>query len=78
MTPEDIARAIEGSNLLTAGEKETLMLLALAGERRALEVVEELSRPSCPWTDSEECATARERSVAGISDKIPTCAMHGD
>ena len=32
---------------------------------------------ACPWTNPDECATARERAVAGISDEIPTCAVHG-
>lgn len=38
---------IEGSDLLTEGEKETLMRLALAGEPWALGAVRELSRPTC-------------------------------
>ena len=77
MTDEEMRRAIEETDLLTEGEKETLMVLALVGEPRALEVVQELSRPSCPWTDGDECAAARERSVAGISDEIPPCVVHG-
>ena len=44
MTDEEMTRAIEGTDLLTEGEKETLMVLALAGEPRALAVVAELSR----------------------------------
>lgn len=30
----------------------------------------------CPWTSASECAMARERSVAGVSDTIPSCAVH--
>jgi len=41
-------------------------------------VVQELSQRACPWTDPDECAAARERAVAGISEEIPTCAVHGD
>ena len=44
MTDDEMRRAIEGTDLLTEGEKETLMVLALAGEPRALAVVRELSR----------------------------------
>lgn len=32
----------------------------------------------CMWTSASECFMARERSVAGISDAIPTCAEHTD
>ena len=45
MTLDEIADWIESTDLLTEGEKETLMVLALAGEPRALAVVAELSRP---------------------------------
>jgi hypothetical protein len=34
-------------------------------------------QPACRWSDSDECATARERSVAGISNLIPACPIHG-
>lgn len=30
----------------------------------------------CPWTDPDECATARERDVAGVSNDTPGCATH--
>lgn len=33
--------------------------------------------PTCPWLDADECALARERSVAGISNDIPACPVHG-
>lgn len=37
------------------------------------------SQPTpCPWTDVEECAAARERSVAGTGAPIPLCATHYD
>jgi len=34
----------------------------------------------CPWeaTDGGECATMREREVAGASNDIPPCPLHGD
>lgn len=32
---------------------------------------------ACPWTDPDECAMAHERSVAGVADVIPSCAVHG-
>jgi hypothetical protein len=35
------------------------------------------SIPRCPWTSADECATAAERSVAGIGGVIPGCAVHG-
>ena len=44
MNADEIAEWIEGTDLLTEGEKEVLMVLALAGEPRALGVVTELSR----------------------------------
>lgn len=31
----------------------------------------------CHWTDRDECATARERSVAGTDRPIPACPEHG-
>lgn len=38
------------------------------------------SRPECltvcPFVTADECATARERSVAGASDTIPSCSVH--
>lgn len=34
-------------------------------------------RQKCDATDADECATARERSVAGVSDTIPSCPVHG-
>ena len=46
MPDEEMTRVIEATDLLTEGEKATLMVLALAGEPRALAVVEELSRPA--------------------------------
>lgn len=33
-------------------------------------------RQKCDATDADECATARERSVAGVSDTIPSCPVH--
>lgn len=33
--------------------------------------------PRCPWTDADECSTARERSVAGTANPIPDCPIHG-
>jgi hypothetical protein len=30
-----------------------------------------------PETAAHECAAARERSVAGLSDLIPACLFHG-
>jgi hypothetical protein len=38
---------------------------------------EEIATASCSWTSADECAMARERSVAGISDEIPPCDVHG-
>lgn len=32
----------------------------------------------CPWTSPDECAMAREREVAGVSDSIPACPVHGE
>jgi hypothetical protein len=33
----------------------------------------------CPYRaiDSDECSMIRERSVAGVSNDIPACAVHG-
>lgn len=31
----------------------------------------------CEWSDRDECSTARERTVAGLSDTIPACPVHG-
>jgi len=31
---------------------------------------------TCPWTSADECAMVRERSVAGISNAIPSCPVH--
>jgi hypothetical protein len=33
----------------------------------------------CPYggIDADECGTIRERSVAGISNTIPDCPVHG-
>lgn len=37
------------------------------------------TQPSgCPWSDAQECQVARERSVAGISNDIPACPLHGE
>ena len=33
--------------------------------------------PACPYTDADECAASRERSVAGVSNDIPACPIHG-
>lgn len=30
----------------------------------------------CLSDDADECATMRERSVAGVSDEIPVCPIH--
>lgn len=32
---------------------------------------------ACPYVDASECHMARERSVAGVSDRIPVCPEHG-
>jgi len=32
----------------------------------------------CEWSSASECAMARERSVAGVSDAIPACPVHGE
>jgi hypothetical protein len=34
---------------------------------------------TCPYggTTADECSTIRERSVAGISDSVPACPVHG-
>jgi hypothetical protein len=32
---------------------------------------------ACPWTNADECATARERGVAGTDAMIPDCPEHG-
>jgi len=37
----------------------------------------EIAAVPCSWTAADECAMARERSVAGISDDIPACEVHG-
>lgn len=34
-------------------------------------------KPACSFQDAGECATARERSVAGASNDIPACPVHG-
>lgn len=31
----------------------------------------------CDETSADECAMVRERSVAGLADEIPACAVHG-
>lgn len=31
---------------------------------------------ACPYTDADECAMARERSVAGTDAPIPSCPEH--
>lgn len=33
--------------------------------------------PEYPWTTAGECSMARERSVAGQSNIIPDCPVHG-
>jgi hypothetical protein len=38
---------------------------------------EEIAPAAYPWTSADECAMTRERSVAGISDEIPPCDVHG-
>ena len=40
-------------------------------------MTEEITTALCPWTSADECAMARERSVAGISNDIPSCDVHG-
>lgn len=35
-------------------------------------------RRGCPWTTWAECRMVRERSVAGTSNEVPECAVHGD
>lgn len=39
-----------------------------------------IPRIACPWqgTSGDECAAARERSVAGTPNPIPSCPRHGD
>lgn len=32
----------------------------------------------CGAWDADECAMVRERSVAGVSDEIPACPVHGE
>lgn len=36
----------------------------------------QLDKEACPWSDPDECSTARERSVAGTSRPIPACPVH--
>ena len=36
---------------------------------------EEVATTTCPWISADECAMIRERSVAGISNDIPSCVM---
>jgi hypothetical protein len=48
----------------------------LAVRRGAVE--QDTCQRGCPWTSADECATARERSVAGTSDPIPSCPIHGE
>lgn len=31
----------------------------------------------CSYSDAGECSMARERSVAGVSNIIPSCSKHG-
>ena len=38
---------------------------------------EEGPEGECPWENADECSMARERSVAGVSDVIPDCPVHG-
>lgn len=45
--------------------------------RTAGQAPSEDRQPPCPWSDADECAMARERSVAGISNVIPACPVHG-
>ncbi len=46
-----------------------------AKARRAAEA----SEGSCPFggTTPDECSTIRERSVAGLSNDVPPCPVHG-
>jgi hypothetical protein len=38
----------------------------------------DLPVPGCQYgTTADECAMVRERSVAGQSDEIPSCPVHG-
>ena len=84
---EGCGRAIE---LETAADREGYLWTGRcracrAGQRadfigmieNLLGVAHERMQRACPWTNPDECATARERAVAGISDEIPTCAVHG-
>lgn len=32
---------------------------------------------ACQWTSAEECATARERAVAGLGGPMTACTVHG-
>ena len=52
----------------------TTALRKAALERKAAEVPE-----ACPFggTTPDECSTIRERSVAGISNSVPDCPVHG-
>lgn len=50
------------------GDRIESVPLTAYGEREAA---------TCSATDADECSMARERSVAGISDTIPDCAVHG-
>jgi hypothetical protein len=45
--------------------------------RKAASNPSDNAEPTCPWLDADECAMVRERSVAGISDVIPACPVHG-
>jgi hypothetical protein len=49
------------------------------GSCRDCEAVARICDTRCPWDgiDRDECAMARERSVAGVSDDIPACRVHG-
>jgi hypothetical protein len=32
----------------------------------------------CEYNDKQECKMVRERAVAGVSNEIPKCPVHGD
>lgn len=40
------------------------------------QVIDSRLGKACPWTTPDECAMARERSVAGTDAPIPACPEH--
>jgi hypothetical protein len=46
-------------------------------ESGSIAASQQTTRARCAWTSAAECATALERQVAGRSNSIPACPIHG-